>query len=112
MPVDMSGLYAFERSVNRMLDNAGPGMKRILDGKAAIERRTHAYRNRTRRLEGSTFALGPFHDGDGARVEFGARMEYASYVEDRGLSRVTDLARQATTEIDYYFDAQVSALSR
>lgn len=112
MPADMSRVYAFERDANRMLDNVGAGMKRILDGKAAIERRTHAYQNRTRRLEGSTFALGPLPELDGVRVEFGARMPYASYVEDRGLSRVSDLAAQATTEIDYYLDAQVERLGR
>lgn len=112
MPVDLSKLIKFEREADRMLDGVGPGMKRILDAKAAIERRTHAYKNRTHRLENSTFALGPLPESDGVRVEFGARMEYASFVEGRGLSRVTDLARQAETEIDYFLEASIEQLNR
>ena len=54
-------------------------MKTILDAAAREERRTHVYNNYTHRLENSTFALGPLDGNDEVSVEYGARMEYASF---------------------------------
>ncbi len=111
MPVDISEVLALTRAAERMLDNVGPGMKTILDKAASEERRTHRYKNRTFRLQGSTFALGPFATED-VNIEFGARMPYASFVENRGLSRVTEIANGAAVEIDYYLDGEVEKLAR
>jgi hypothetical protein len=63
---------------------------------AAEERRTHAYRNRTGRLQASTAAV-PF--GAGIDAEFGCTVEastpYAGFVNNRGLMRIDQLAERA-----------------
>lgn len=111
MSVDISEVLALTRAAVKTLDATGEGMKNILDAGAAEERRTHLYRNYTYRLQGSTFALGPF-EGDDVNIEFGARMEYASFVEGRGRSRITEIALRSVNEIDFYLDGEADKLSR
>jgi hypothetical protein len=111
MPVDLSQVYALTRAAEKSLDATGAGMKKILDKAAQEERRTHEYTNRTFRLQGSTFALGPFSGAD-VDIEFGARMPYASFVENRGLSRVTEIALRSAIDIDYYLDGEAEKLAR
>jgi hypothetical protein len=75
-------------------------MKGILDEKAAEERSGHAYQNRTGDLEASTYA----EAAGGDAVAFGARTEYAEYVNRRGLMRVDELAAEAELEIAYLYE--------
>ena len=111
--VDISEVLAADREARKVLGSVPEKMKRILDQKAAIERKTHVYNNITFRLENSTFALGPLPDvTDGAHVEFGARMEYASFVDARGRTRIRDLAAEGESDIEFLFDADADALSR
>jgi hypothetical protein len=111
MPVDVSQVHRLTREAEKTLDATGAGMKKILDKGAAEERRTHVYKNRTLRLQGSTFALGPFA-GDDVEIEFGARMPYASFVEGRGLSRISEIAQRSEVEIDYFLDGEAEKLAR
>ncbi|MGK3981308.1 hypothetical protein WMF38_57455 [Sorangium sp. So ce118] len=110
--VDISDVPAVTRAAERTLGNVGDDMKKILDAAAREERRTHIYNNITHRLENSTFALGPFGSGDDVSVEYGARMEYASFVDDRGRTRVRELGDQAATEIEYRLESEADALGR
>jgi hypothetical protein len=79
-------------------------MKALLDAKAAQERETHGYQNRTGDLEASTYASDVVSTANGDAIEFGARMPYASYVAQRGLTRVEELAAEAEVELGYLFE--------
>jgi hypothetical protein len=108
--VDLSEVTALTRAADKTLGRVGDDMKTILDAAAREERRTHIYNNITHRLENSTFALGPIGDGDEVTVEYGARMEYASHVDNRGRTRVRELGAEAERTIEYKFDADADAL--
>lgn len=110
--VDISEVVALTRAAERTLGRVGEDMKEILDAAAREERRTHIYNNITHRLENSTFALGPFGDGDEVSVEYGARMEYASFVDNRGRTRVRELGDRAATELEYRYDGDADALGK
>jgi len=111
MPLDISEVLALTREAVRSLETAQPKeVKRILDRAAADERRTHAYRNRTGWLEKSTFAADLDAPTDGWSFELGARMHYASYVDNRGLMRIDEKAAKAATEIEYYLDGEAERL--
>jgi len=109
---DYSDVYAMHREALKSLDRAPEQMKKILDRKAAEERRTHRYQNRTTMLEKSTFASEVKEMGDAKSVEFGARMHYASYVDNRGLTRVHQLAQAAAREIEFFLDGESERVSR
>ncbi len=103
--VDLSQLHAEHRRAVKALERVGPDMKRALDRAAREERSTHAYTNRTYRMQGSTFASGPFGGGNQpVVVEFGARATYASFLDARGLTRVRELAVEVGEEIGYHFE--------
>lgn len=108
--VDISEVVALTRAAEKTLGDVGKDMKQILAAAAAEERRTHVYNNITHRLENSTFALGPLGDGDDVSVEYGARMEYASFVDNRGRTRVRELGAEAARSIEYKFDGDADAL--
>ncbi len=110
--VDIRDVIALTREASKVLRAVPDDMKEALDKATAEERRTHVYNNYTFRLEGSTFALGPFSGDDTAEVEAGARMEYASFVEDRGRTRVRELVLRAGTELEYKFDGDADALGK
>jgi hypothetical protein len=108
--VDITEVLAMTKAAVRSLNGVGVAMKKTLDKAAKEERRTHEYNNITHRLENSTFALGPFGSGDNVEVEYGARMDYASNVEDRGRSNVSKIGDQAAVELDYYFDSEAQRI--
>lgn len=109
--LDISEVLALTKAAVRSLEDQQPaGVFKILDSAAAEERRTHAYRNITRHLEQSTFASEPVKTDDGFSSELGARTHYASDVEQRGRSRIVELAEQAITEVDFYFDGEAQRL--
>jgi hypothetical protein len=112
--VDIRPVSRVTRAAEKRLNSeaVGDDMKKIFDAAAREERDTHVYNNYTFRLEGSTFALGPFFRGDEVEVEYGARMEYASFVENRGRTRVRELGLKAATELDFFFDGEADELGR
>jgi hypothetical protein len=98
--VDIAQVLAVVKAAEKALPRVAVDAHRVLVAKAREEKSTHGYRNRTYRLQGSTFAMGPVTFGaDSYGSEFGARADYASFVEARGLSNVTGLAREAEDEI-------------
>lgn len=110
--LDLTQVHALARDAVDSLTRRQPaGMLRILRRAAAEEVSGHTYQNRTTNLENSTFAS-DIRQGYGEySVELGARMEYASFVEGRGYSRITEIAEAAFTEVDYYFDGERDRLS-
>lgn len=110
--VDLSEVHDLTRAAERTLRRVPEDMKDALDKAAAEERRTHVYNNYTHMLEKSTFASQIFTGDDDARVEYGARMHYASYVDNRGRTRVRELGERAALEIEYRFDGDADALGK
>lgn len=108
--LSIGDLVAFNEEAERTIAKDLREMHRIVESKARMERADHAYRNRTYRLERSTFATVPTFSGD-VEVELGARMYYASYVNNRGLMRIDERARRAETEIEYLFDGTAEAIA-
>jgi DNA topoisomerase VI subunit B len=108
--VDMIDVHEITREARSKLGAVPREMKRTLDRVAREERRTHKYQNRTRYLEESTFASEASEGSDEVSVEFGARTHYASYLADKWLSRVRELAAQAETELEYHFEGDAEAL--
>lgn len=67
---------------------------------ANLARSHHRYQNRTRRLQQSTFTMGPVTYGNDATVsEFGARMPYAGHVEARGFQDLAGHAARAEADL-------------
>lgn len=83
----------FEAMPRQMLD--------ILTEAADNELAGHGYQNRTGNLEASTYAAPLFTSTSEATVEFGAREDYASYLEAKGLSQIDELAAEADQEIQF-----------
>jgi len=108
--VDLLDVFELTTEAKRVLGSVPREMKRTLDRAAREERRTHEYRNRTRYLEESTFASEAVESDDEVRVEYGARTHYASYVDNRGLTRVRELADRADSEVQYKFEGDADAL--
>lgn len=108
---DISEVIELSQVAERALERDKREMHRILESKARMERSDHAYRNRTHMLEKSTFTTIPNFNGD-VNIEIGARMHYASYVDNRGLMRLGERVRDAKTEIEYLFDGTADALSK
>jgi hypothetical protein len=79
-------------------------MKVLLDGKAAEERGSDSYRDRTGNLRAGTRASDVISEGDTDTVELRADAPYAVYVNRRGYMRIDDLAAEAAKELEYLFE--------
>lgn len=95
----------FEERHIRFIRNAPRVMKKRLDAAALEERRTHEYKNRTHDLENSTQAGEIIDVGNQKVVQLTMGMPYASYVNNRGLSRIDEIAKEAETETEYLLDS-------
>lgn len=103
--LDISEVLATERAAIRHLEREMPReMHRIVAQAAADERRSHGYQNRTGDLERSTRATEPVVTDDSVQVDLVAGMEYASYVNTRGLMTIDEAAERAGNEIEFYLD--------
>ncbi len=90
--IDQASADAAERNMAALAD----GMKSVLDDAAQEAIDTAAYVPRTGDLDRSTFAGDVSLSRRGElRCQFGARAEYASYVEAHGFSRTEEIAEQA-----------------
>lgn len=85
-------------------------MREVLEGKAAEERATHEYQNRSHNLEDSTKVEDIEESASTAEYDLVAGMDYASFVNRRGLMRIDDLAAEADTEIQYLLEGEAEAL--
>jgi hypothetical protein len=108
--LDLTEVHALTREATRSLDRVPQVMKATLDRAADQEARDHAYQNRTGFLEASTYASAVEESGDEAVVELAARMDYASYVNNRGLMRIDERAAEAATELEYAFEGEAVRL--
>lgn len=103
--LDVAAVEAGGRAVLAALNAAIDGMQPIVAAKAAEERATHVYQNRTGLLEASTTATPLVKTPDGATVEFREDTDYAEYLRRRGgWTRIDELAGEATAEIAALFE--------
>jgi hypothetical protein len=92
-------------------ENVEAVMKDCLDEATQEALSSAAYKSRTGALDASTYADdasssqartsgGQFSSGTDVSVTWGARAEYASYVEKRGFSRTVEVGDAAVDKID------------
>jgi hypothetical protein len=111
MPVDLGTIPGSATRFERTYERAVTQMQRTVASAAREERQTHGYQNRTGDLEASTQASEVMSVGDTDVVTLQADTSYASYVNDRGLMRLDELAATAGEELEYLFDG-VAATAR
>lgn len=105
--VDLAGLRERQAAAVASLREEQPAeMKAILDGAAADERGSHDYQNRSGDAELSTQAGDLVQAGDFVSVEFGMGVDYAIYLDRRGLTQIVEIAGQADTELEFYFEGE------
>jgi hypothetical protein len=101
LEIDVTDVLDEARRAGEAFEQLRPRALRIAKGVATEERQSHEYRNRTGDLQRSTEAKVYTDDATGLEIIYGAYEEYASYVEDRGLSRVTELWDDAQADFDF-----------
>lgn len=72
----------------------------VLADAADVERSTHKYKNRTGDLEAMTEVDVVVATDDVVSFTFGSSQDYASYVEEKGLSRITEFWEASQEEFD------------
>ena len=98
--VDLSDMLEMSAKARHFLRRVPMIINGRLVREARLARVDHRYQNRTRRLQQSTFTMGPVTYGNDATVsEFGARMPYAGYVEARGFQDLAGHAAAAELDI-------------
>jgi len=98
--IDLAEIVEVTKRADRLMRRVPFIIQGKLVKQAGLARANHLYQNRTRRLQQSTFAMGPVTYGTDATVsEFGARMPYAGYVEARGFQDIAGHAKAAEADI-------------
>lgn len=112
MSVDLGSLEARTAEAVASLREIQPAqMKATLDAAAAEERASHAYQNRTGDAEASTQA-GPLQStGDVVFCILEMGVDYAVFLDVRGLTGIRDAAEGAAEELGYYFEGERDRLA-
>jgi hypothetical protein len=107
--VDLSGVEAITERARQEL--MGRSIARLMDLPLLIaaqrERSTHAYRNRTTRLEQSTVAVPDLISESEVRLSLQMTMPYAEFVWRKGLSDLDHYGALADVQIKQAFTDQV-----
>lgn len=101
MKIDLGPLYEIVDATKQELKNIDRKMRHAVEDAAAFERANHTYINRTGNLEKSTIGR-VTKDGSEFEVALEMSMPYASYVVDKGLSKIDIAAKMAEDDIDDY----------
>jgi hypothetical protein len=104
LKIDVTDCGIAATEAKRLTSNITGDMRRI--GKAAAEfsKRNHTYQNRTYDAEDGTKSVTEKH-GDGVFTVVMMDVEYASYLQRRGLTGLEDGVSEAERDLEYYFDA-------
>lgn len=107
--VDLSGVEAITQRAQQEL--SGRSIAKVMDrplvAAAEHERATHAYQNRTTRLEQSTVAVPDVITNSEVRLSLQMTMYYAEFVWRRGLSDLDHYGALADRQILQAFSDQV-----
>jgi len=109
--VDIREVEALTAEADFLLASAGRRMHEVLAAKGEEAQASHRYQNRTTTLESSTYAADLDLNANGSSVEFGARAEYASFLEARGFQDLETKAAEADAEIAATFDDDLKRLA-
>ena len=101
--IDLSDVVATSLRAELELAGIPDLMKRTVAMGAAYERMSHAYRNRTGRLQASTREVVVSRTRRLSQVNLEMGMHYASYVRGRGLSNIDSAANRVTAELTERF---------
>jgi hypothetical protein len=110
--VSLGSVLARTEAAGRSLRLEQPAaMKALLESKAALERGTHLYRNRTGNAERSTQSGDLAVGADDVRCDLMMGVRYAIYLDARRLTRIVPLAEEARGELLAYFEAERDRLA-
>lgn len=101
MKIDLGPMYQLINASKAELRNIDRYMRHAADKAAAYERANHTYTNRTGNLERSTQGH-VTKSGDSFEVSLEMGMDYASYVVDRGFSKIDIAAQMMESDIEDY----------
>lgn len=101
MKIDLTSLYEIVNGTKQELNNIARKMRHSVENAAEFERNNHTYINRTGNLEKSTIGR-VTKDGSEFEVALEMSMPYASYVVDKGLSKIDIAAKMAEDDIEDY----------
>lgn len=104
MPLDISEVKRITRRASYLFGRIPARMLRIGTWAARFERDSHAYHNRTGKLEASTLAT-VSEGADEATLTLDMGMPYASYVDDLGYSNIGEAAGMIDHELSAGFEA-------
>jgi hypothetical protein len=110
--LDISEVHDITRAAEAAFDEMPAEILRIVADAAALERRTHEWRNITGLLEQNTRAQVASRDQDPYEVQLVMNRQYASNVRDRQRTDIDKRRDEAAREIEFYQEGQVLKLSR
>lgn len=102
MNVDASDVHTFTRKSLRAFDRMPGDVFGFVEAGAKILVQTDPYQNRTGDLRASTLAINYSDDVDAWEFSLNMETEYASYVRDRGFSRIDEVYGVVAQEIFGY----------
>lgn len=101
MKVDLSSMYKIINEKTNELKMIDRAIRRFAQNAAAYERANHLYKNRTGNLEKSTIGK-VTKSGDEIEASLQMNMDYASYVVNRGFSKIDEAAEMLENDIEDY----------
>ena len=110
--VDVSEVHALTRRARRELYKIPDIMLDVVRDRAALERRTHVFRNITGKLEANTLGVQTSRDTDPATASLIMDRDYASNVRDRGRTNIDKRAAEAEKMIERRFVAMAEKLAK
>jgi hypothetical protein len=110
--VDVSQVHALTRLARRELYKIPDIMLEVVRDRAALERRTHVFRNITGKLEANTLGIQTSRDTDPATASLIMERDYASFVRDRGRTDIDKRADEAERMIERKFVAMAEKLGK
>lgn len=113
--VDLSEVRELEERAKLELGGVTAELKRTVALGAAFERLSHSYQNRTGRLEASTHERVVRSTARLSQVDlemgYQPSATYASYIVGRGLSRISEAARNVEEELRERFEGMAHRLA-
>jgi hypothetical protein len=109
--VDTSAAEALAKKAEESFAAQRDGMLAILEAASHEVQDEHTYQNRTGNLELSTQAVRREQSTDGTTVTLEAGMDYASYVNRRGLMTIDERASEAEQAVEFYFEGERDVLA-
>lgn len=109
--VDIEALLERNEAAAESLRAQPAGMRRIVAAAATEERRTHGYQNRTGDAQRSTKASPLQKSGDESFCTLEIGVDYAVYLNARGLTRIDEIAQTTDIQVQAYFADELNEIA-